>query len=273
MFRKAHEECERKHRIEQCELEIVITITSGGDLLQARQRCERIADGGPVNCGLIPGLIVDGWSAAFDDFLEDGPFLPEQQVRLQYAAQMLQISPQALQALNISQRLQDAQVRHQQMQLVATAYNAVQNGRLPVYPYVLPQPFPFVLQRSEQFIWLFGSVNYAQEKVKREYISGSTGVSVRVAKGMTVRTGATRGYSVEHRVFEPTGSGLLCFTTKHIAFSSSTANLRVPWSKLVSIQPFSDAIVITKEAANPKQQVFTLEEAAFAYQLAMLLAA
>ena len=51
---------------------------------------------------------------------------------------------------------------------------------------------PFKFQKTEHLIYVFPSVGYAEQRVRREIIGRSAGTSVRVMKGVSVRVGASR---------------------------------------------------------------------------------
>ena len=75
---------------------------------------------------------------------------------------------------------------------------------------------PFILQRSEHLLWVFSSVEYLEQKARRE------------------------DDEVFHR-----GIGLLAVTTKHIYFNGDRRSLRLPFGKIVSVEQGIDGIAIT----------------------------
>ena len=78
---------------------------------------------------------------------------------------------------------------------------------------------PFNLQKSEKLVWLFKDVDYYEQRVKREFVGGHHGVSLRIAKGVYYRTGAFRGKPIEKVETLFMGNGLLGITNKHIYFN------------------------------------------------------
>lgn len=75
------------------------------------------------------------------------------------------------------------------------------------------------------------------------YTSGSTGMSVRVAKGVTVRTGGSKGEQIRENVLEEY-SGRLIITNKRIIFSSLNNGFEKNIAALSMVTPADDGLVI-----------------------------
>lgn len=71
---------------------------------------------------------------------------------------------------------------------------------------------------------------------------------------------------------EHVDTGMLGVTTKHLYFSGSTKSFRVKYDKIVSFEPFSDALGIQRDAQTAKPQVFQTEYGWFTYNLVTNLA-
>src|SRR4051812_47826406 len=82
-----------------------------------------------------------------------------------------------------------------------------------------------------------------KEVVQREWRSGSSGVSFRVAKGVRYRVGQTRGHSVVVGTqMQVADSGTLAVSSQRIAFMGSRKTVEVPYSKLLNIDVFNDGL-------------------------------
>ena len=55
-------------------------------------------------------------------------------------------------------------------------------------------------------------------------------------------------------------------TNKHLYYHGAKA-FRIPFSKIVSYEPFSNGIGITRDAANAKMQTFVTGDGWFTYNL------
>jgi hypothetical protein len=103
---------------------------------------------------------------------------------------------------------------------------------------------------------LFQDVEYLERRTRTEYRGGSQGVSIRVMKGVYYRTGAFKGRRVEIEETKSMGSGLVALTTKHLYFGSSLNSFKIPYSKIVSLQTYSDGIQVQKDGVRSKPQIF-----------------
>lgn len=119
-----------------------------------------------------------------------------------------------------------------------------------------PISVPVMLTKNEVPLWVYDNVTMHQEKIQREYRGRTGGYSFRVCKGVTYRTGQFRGKPVEHSYLDKVGVGSLVITTKHLFFHCPTASVKIPYSKLVGVTPYSDGLEVHKEETKPKRTVF-----------------
>jgi hypothetical protein len=124
---------------------------------------------------------------------------------------------------------------------------------------------PFNLQKSEKLLWLFQDVDYSEVRTKTEYVGGSQGVSIRIAKGVYYRTSAFKGRPVQTENLHFIGNGTVGITTKHIYFKSTTKSFRIAYSKIVTMDPYEDGIGITKDGVRAKPQIFKGLDGWFTY--------
>ncbi len=130
-----------------------------------------------------------------------------------------------------------------------------------------PVQVPFRMMKSETLLWLFDHVEYRAMRTRREFRGGSTGVSVRVARGIYLRQSAFKGRPLEVNEFAYVDTGLLGITTKHMYFTGPARSFRIRHSKVVSLTPFTNGISLTRDAANAKPEIFKVEDGWFIYNL------
>lgn len=128
----------------------------------------------------------------------------------------------------------------------------LQRGILPKNPLTVP----VMLGRGECVLWVYDNVTMFQEKITREYVGGSRGMSFRICKGVTYRTGSFKGHPVERSHMDKIGVGSFAVTNKHFFFHCPTASVKIPYSKLIGVTPYSDGLEVHKEEAKPKRTVF-----------------
>ena len=128
----------------------------------------------------------------------------------------------------------------------------LQRGILPQKPLTVP----VMLSRDEAPLWIYDNVTMLQEKITREYVGGSRGMSYRICKGLTYRTGSFKGHPVERSFMDTIGVGQLVITNKNLFFHCPTASVKIPYKKLVGVTPYADGLEVHKEEAKPKRTVF-----------------
>lgn len=114
---------------------------------------------------------------------------------------------------------------------------------------------PFKLQKNEKWLLAVNNVAYAEMRTKREVVGRSAGASVRVMKGVSVRTGASRGTPVETDVLTPRGSGSFAISTKHVFFQGERS-FRIPMAKIVSVQGSPEGLEIVRDRASAQPEYF-----------------
>ena len=119
-------------------------------------------------------------------------------------------------------------------------------------------PVPFKLQRNERLIFVQEKVGYAEIRVRRQVVGRSSGVSVRVMRGVSVRSGESVGTPVETDIFTPRGAGIFAISTKHIFFNGHRS-FRIPLGKVVSAQRTTDdwaTVEIVRDRASSLPEYF-----------------
>ena len=124
------------------------------------------------------------------------------------------------------------------------------------FPTTLTQGFNFVKGEKPYFV---SSAAYYEDKVTREFISGSSGVGFRIAKGVNVRVGGSRGQSIEKTAIKYVGEGTLVITNKHVYFKSSTKSLRIHLSKIVTYDGVGDYLIVQRDAVTALPQYFKVD--------------
>lgn len=116
-----------------------------------------------------------------------------------------------------------------------------------VRPVFNAQNFPIVLQRKEVVVWGANNVEFITTKTERQFVAGSRGVSVRIAKGVYYRVGNSRGHTESKEVLDNLGKGFLVVSNKHIFINATKLNKKIPLSKLISVTPYRGEVEICCE--------------------------
>jgi|GEM_PF-4040062 len=81
-----------------------------------------------------------------------------------------------------------------------------------------------------------------RQQTTSHYVGGSRGVSMRIAKGVYVRTGRYKGRKISDSQLKSVDSGTLTLTTKHLYFNGSTKAVTIVL-KSVSVVEVSQAML------------------------------
>ena len=172
---------------------------------------------------------------------------------------------QAAKEVEIARREAEAEAERRKQaelrQLKANVLAILHDGMLPYINFTFSGgTFPFKLLKSERLVWVFEDVEYLECKIRREVVGRSSGVSVRVMKGVSVRMGQSRGSPVEREELVSRGMGLLAVATKNIYFRAATGkSVRMPFAKIISVAGYSDAVEVTRDRASGLPEYFRVD--------------
>jgi len=256
-LRRQHKECAAKHdQGWRKMIDLAQQAARGqGDINSLHSRISSIAAHSFVPAEQVNQAIIIGWEQAASHFIEDGNLSLEEENQLtRFAAHF-----------NLSQN--ELNQRGVYIQFVKGAVlREVMEGKIPDRLKIDTQ-LPFNFQKSESLIWFFNNVDYYEDKTRRHYVGGSSGVSIRIAKGVYFRTGGFKGHPVETTERVHVGTGIMAVTNKHIYFSSPQKTFRIRLDKIVSFMPYSDGVGIQRDAATAKPQFFITGDGWFTYNL------
>jgi len=198
---------------------------------------------------------VRAWEAAVDEFLNDDLLDESEEKQLVAFQEHYGLSQEDLDGNGAYSRIVKTAVLRELM-----------NGEVPAGVRV-EGLLPFNFQKTEKLIWVFPAAEYLEDKVRREYVGGSQGVSVRIAKGVYYRSGSFRGRPVERTERVPIDEGILAVTDKHIYFGGPRKSFRIRHDKIVTHMPYSDGVGVVRDATTAKPQIFVTGDGWFTYNL------
>ena len=162
----------------------------------------------------------------------------------------------------IRQRRREAQQRALRLELQRrdNIISILDDNKLPQVDWSHHQPLPFKFLKSEYLLYVFPNVGYAEQRIKREIVGRSAGTSVRVARGVSIRVGQSRGTPVERDEVVDRGVGTLAVTTKHLYFAGERT-FRIRFSRIVSVQAMQNAVQVTRDRVSGLSEYFLLDDA------------
>jgi hypothetical protein len=101
---------------------------------------------------------------------------------------------------------------------------------------------PQLMTKKGEVVHLETNANLMKEVALREWRGGTSGVSFRIAKGVSYRTGAIRGKSVVVGTeLQVADSGVLAVTSQRIAYLGNKT-IEMSYAKLMNLDVFSDGV-------------------------------
>jgi hypothetical protein len=210
--------------------------------------------------GRVRDALVAGWEGAANEALEDNVLSREEEERLNSFRKRFGFTPANLNVRGAWTRI-----------VMGAALRDLFEGKLPAR-FQVPEQLPFNLHTSETLVWAFEHVKYYEKRTRTTYVGGSEGMSVRMMSGVYFRTSSFRGAPVTTPETILVDTGMMGVTTKHIYFAGARKGFRIPYAKIVTFAPFSDAIEVVRDAASAKPQIFLTGEGWFVYNLVRNLA-
>jgi hypothetical protein len=262
VFRHEHSACREQYRAGWARIvELAFTgIQTGANADELEHLLPELARSSLIPAERVKEALAQGWSKAVDIFLEDHSLSVEEETRLTTFSSHFQLEPADLNRTGAFVRVGQAHI-----------LRYVLAGELPPDPGPIAN-LPFNLQKGEALVSLSADVKYYEDRVRRQYVGGSQGVSMRVMKGVYYRVGAFKGQAVDTTVTTLMDTGFLGITTKHIYFAGPAKSFRIPYSKIVSFRPYSNGFGITRDAASAKPQSFVTGDGWFIYNVVTNLA-
>lgn len=257
-FRKRHKHCESKYLTGKhlYTEQVASAVRSSIAQPELKNKLSEIQAGHFLSNTESKSLIVSGWESSVHAAFDDGMLTEEEESRLTEVRKMFDLDQDDLDKNGAYTKLIKGGVLRDLMM-----------GK-PPDRISIDGTLPFNFQKSEKLIWVFQGVDYYEEKTRREFVGGSQGVSIRIAKGIYYRAGAFKGKSVTHSETVHGGTGMLAVTNKNLYFGGGSGKpFRIRLDKIVSFEEFSDGIGIQRDAAAAKRQSFLTGDGWFTYNL------
>lgn len=203
----------------------------------------------------VGGAMARAWKDAVDEYLQDGLIDAAEEQRLSALQQAFSLTQKDLDVEGAYTRVAKAGVLRSLMQGQLPARVSVAGG------------VPVNLQKGESVIWAFRNVEMLEDKVQKEYVGKSQGMSFRIMKGVYYRVGGFKGRPVETTHRMKVDSGMLVVTERNIYFAGPVKSVRIPFEKIIAFHPYDDGVGVMRDSANAKALVFVTGDGWFSYNL------
>lgn len=268
-FRQAHEACVQEHldavakqeaderKRQEALSEWVKTLTAnvcdGVPTVELHDMVEEAVQSGVLKPAERTKVLAGVWSDALDAFLEDGVLSVEEEDRMTKVMRAWLLSASDLESSGAFWRASKASVLRDVM---AGRPSFLEGTGVPVN-----------MTSDEGVVWVFPDVEYLEDVVTRATVGGSQGVSFRVMSGVYYRVGAFKAKPVYTTDRKRIDGGMLVVTSKNLFFVGKRTSKKIPYSKIISFEQFSDGIGLMRDAASAKPQMFLTGDGWFTYNL------
>lgn len=201
----------------------------------AHARCEKVLSKFPMSQENILDAYFYVLNKAAINFLKNGIISNSEQQKIDDYVNLL-----GLPLNNLPSKYQDSDISKIGQSAIL---NNIQKGIIPTSNFSAP----ILLGKNESILWTYNNVSLYQEKITKEWVGRTGGFSFRIIKGVYYRTGQIKGKPVEHSTMEFNGRGSLYITNKNLIFHSQQKGLKIPFSKIIGIDTYSDGIEVHKD--------------------------
>lgn len=257
-FHNHHDECERKFKNGLAEIHQICSgcFSSKEDFYLRDRDIKRIIADSHIDSPSLEKQYLSLFDTAVEQYLNDGIIDTAEERTL---ARFIQYSGLQQGVLNTNKSLEKM--------LQSKVIQDILSGKTPTPRIQVSGDFPFMLGKTENLVWLYRNITLHQQKVKKEYVGRTHGMSFRIMKGVYYRTGGFKGHPVETTIMQKIGVGSVCFTDKHIYFASPEKSLKIPYQKILSVDSYSNGVGIQKDGANDKPIFLEGVDSWFAYNV------
>lgn len=258
LFHSRHAECERRHLDGVARLQGILAdcFRRKEDFYLRHKEIEAIRRESYITDGMCGDIYCRALDAAVGQYLDDGIIDTGEE---RTVARFIQFSGLPQQVLNANRSLEKV--------VQSKVLQELLDGKVPSPRITVSGNFPFLLGRNEHMLWLFRDVTLQMQKVRRETVGRTRGMSIRVCKGVYYRTGGFRGRPVETAYMQRIGTGSVCLTDRNLYFHCPEKTLKIPFSRILSLDPYADGLGLQKDGANDKPLFFGNLDSWFCYNV------
>ncbi len=260
-FHHTHRECSERHERGKREItNLILEASSSAATTPLADRIKQISDQSFISDAEKYTLSISAWLSAVDHALQNHVISEDAEKQLMNLSDKLSITSSDVQRSGAWDRI-----------VKSAVIRDLLNGAISIRM-TFAANLPFNLQKGEEIVWLFDKSDYLEDITRRQYVGGSRGVSVKIMKGVYYHVGAFKGQTVERTQRTHVDTGMVAVTNQNLYFDGTTKSFRIPYSKIVSFEPFSDAIGVMRDTKTAKHQFFVTRDGWFTYNLVTNLA-
>lgn len=257
-LKSKHQACELNYQTGSLQIieSIKSAILSKSDFNKLENDVKDIASKGFIKPIELNDLYTQGFDKAVDFFLNDSIITTDEELKIYKFRSHF----------NFGQEIIDKNGSLQKI-VKSSILRDVLNGRPPAAKMNIQGNLPFLLQKSESLIWIFKNVDFYEQRTQTVFHGRSQGLSFRLAKGVYYRTGTFKGHPVKTEEMKYICNGLIGLTDKNLYFAAPMKNFKIPYNKIVALDPYDDGLGIQKDGVSSKPQILKGLDSWFTYNL------
>lgn len=236
-------------------LDTYLTVKNGGDLVALEARLVGLVADGELSHPEKTEMLISAYEMSVDAFLDDGVLDAEEEDKLVKCQNRFALSQAQLDRSGKFLRVAKSAILRRVLQGEVPANVDVDAGGVVNF------------QKGETPVWLFNGCEYLEDVVRKQFVGRSQGMSFRVMSGVYYRVGGFKGEPVASVERKSLGSGALVVTDQNLYFVGPQKTTKIPYKKVVSFTPYSDAVGVMRDAATAKPQFFVVDDPWFAFNL------
>lgn len=255
-LKSRHAECEKRHLDGIATLKGIIAdcFDRKDDFYGRQGEIRRVLDEAHIGEEEARRVYCESFDSAIERYLDDGVIDSAEERAVARFMQFTGLPQHVLNERKSLERMVQAKVLGELLQ-----------GRVPAPRITVAGNFPFLLSKDEHMLWLFRDVTLMMQKVRREMRGRTRGVSMRICKGVYYRTGGFKGTPVETTYMDRIGTGSVCLTDKHLYFHCPEKTLKIPFTRILSLDPYANGLGLQKDGANDRPMFFSGLDSWFCY--------
>lgn len=123
----------------------------------------------------------------------------------------------------------------------------------------MDEPFLNINLQAGEKLFFQTHAALIEEVVYKEWVGRSSGMSFRVARGVSYRVGGLRGHQEVTKRLEPIDSGVLSFTNRRIIYTGKAKNLLINFDKYLSNEAKSFDLLNINYDGKKKEGYFSVD--------------
>ena len=153
----------------------------------------------------------------------------------------------------------------------ANIIHSLEKGEIPYDDLIDSQTMGILFQRGEKPVYDHIGATLYQQVTRTHYRGGHAGFSFRVAKGLYFRSGGFKGEPVSTTEMKEIDYGDVVITDKNFYFKSPAKSLRIPFTKIISLEPYKDGLGIQTDGTRSQPMIIQGVNGWFMYNMISLL--